>query len=192
MNRDWRERVYNGLCEYFLAEGYEVLRNCADLYTLQVTLPAKEVERLLTLRHAESVWIEKIAGVRRRKADTTEKSYFAVRAIFAIQIEGQTTGLQTYEDRILLVKAADDKHAIRLAKREFRRYESTYLSSAGTFCRWRFEKIIDVCKTWESSIDPNGTEVYSELRDRRMKPEYEWHPGKTMKTSRRPRKGAAP
>ena len=58
----------------------------------------------------------------------------------------------------------------------------------GYMVRWHPERILDVRETYASRFDPEGTEVCYRLRDRRMKPEYEWHPlgrGHTKERTRR-------
>ena len=84
--------------------------------------------------------------------------------------------MQDYEDRILLVQARSFKDAERKAMHEFRQYETLYQTTTGHFCRWAFEAILDIYQTGIDTFDPAGTEVYSEMKKRRMKPQYEWHP----------------
>lgn len=60
--------------------------------------------------------------------------------------------------------------------REFRQYEMLSLTTTGEFFRWTFEAILDIYETFIDAVDPDGMEVYSEMKTRRMKPEYEWHP----------------
>ena len=70
--------------------------------------------------------------------------------------------------------------------RKFRKEEQASLMTDGCFWRWRFEKITDVCKILEvdRTLDVDGAEVYWRLQDRRMKPEYEWHPAKSSRASK--------
>jgi hypothetical protein len=41
---------------------------------------------------------------------------------------------------------------------------------------WSLENVIDVYDTNETEVDSAGTEVYSKLGHRRMRPEYVWRP----------------
>ena len=75
-----------------------------------------------------------------------------------------------------MVLARSEKEAQKKAMREFREYESPRLTVTGHFFRWGFEQILDIIDIGWDTIDPDGTEVYSELRKRRMKPKFEWHP----------------
>jgi len=98
-----------------------------------------------------------------------ERFDFCVHARFAIQVEGLTGGMQTYEDRMVLVKAADVDDAVCRLRPQFVRYAEPYLNRSGEMVRWAFEKILDVYETPEREIDARGTEVY-----RKMRPEFVW------------------
>jgi hypothetical protein len=114
---------------------------------------------------------------KKRLRKKREKTFYAVKARFVQQVEGMTKGLQRYEDRIVIVKAFDFKDAERRVLKEFNEYEDTFLcNNAFTMVRWKFEEILDIYDVLEEDIDSKGTEVYSEFKYRRMKPEYEWHP----------------
>ncbi|MBI5095137.1 MAG: DUF4288 domain-containing protein [Candidatus Hydrogenedentes bacterium] len=190
--REWRVQTHRKLREEFPFDEYKITYFNRAPAGLRATIPARDVEKLFKLRYADVVDILSVKGIRKKKVIVKPEDYcfYAVRALFAIQIEGQTSGLQTYEDRILLVKAADKRHAVRLAKREFRDYEQISLRTTGYFWRWHFERITDVWGTSYNSIGCEGTEVYSKLQDRRMKPEYEWHPAKSPQASSSKRKNS--
>ncbi len=98
----------------------------------------------------------------------------------AIQVEGETRGLQTVADRFVLVRAWDFKDAERRLARMWKSYAEPYLNAGGQAVRWQLEKIVDVFSLSEDQIDPSGTEVYSSLSQRRLKPEHVWKgPGST-------------
>ena len=178
----WRVRAHEKLRKEIPVENLAAISFNNDPVGFRFIIAAKEVGKLFSLRHAESIRIKAIKGIRCKARREHDSRYYAVKARFAIQVEEQTTGMQTYEDRILLVNASSEKEAKKLAMREFREYETPTLSTTGHFYRWGFEKILDIYETFDTAIDANGTEVYSELKDRRMKPEYEWHPEKRPAT----------
>ena len=120
--------------------------------------------------------ILRIEGKRRKRQIRSEPTWFAVKARFAIQDEDLTQGMQDYEDRILLVQARSFQDAERRAMREVCRYGMVLLTATGHFYRWTFEAILNIYETFIDEIDPNGMEVCSEMKKRRIKPEYEWHP----------------
>jgi hypothetical protein len=130
---------------------------------------AKQVRALRRLPHIAYVWIETIPGLKRKKLPATQR-WFAVQARFAIQIEGQTKGRQSYEDRIVIVKATSAKEAQRKLRRNFKDYERPYLNPEGYMVKWVFESILDIYELMDTTIDPNGTEVFSRFGGRRLKP----------------------
>jgi hypothetical protein len=156
-------------------ENYEVIRFNSAPVGVRLTIPAQSVHKLFNLRHAESIRIQAIKGL---KIKNTSKSprLFAVKARLVFQLEGQTKGLQHCEERIFLISAKSEEDAKRRATRKFRQEESPSLTVSGHCYRWHFEKIIDVCEPIEESFNPAGTEVYYNYRNRRLRPEYEWHP----------------
>lgn len=141
---------------------------------VQGSLPARCV-RLLAKLPIETIFITEIKG-RRKQPRAQEPRFYGVLARYAIQIEGQTSGMQTYEHRLVLVWAKSETEAQRKATREAKSYEHVYLNPHGERVRWHLEEILEIYDTMATEIDPDGTEVYSRLRERRMKPDHEWHP----------------
>jgi len=141
-------------------------------------IKAKDFEKVLRTRELEFIEIEKIQGIRkqRKRKQQRELEWYAVQARYAIQVEGHKSGMQGYEDRILLVKASGFADAEKRLKKEA--YGAEYLNTRGEFVRWHFEKVLDIYNLFEDEINPKGTEVFSQIKYRRMKPEYEWHPSK--------------
>jgi len=172
----------------FLARGLKALeKRCpqgalkvrgdgVEAWTIDARIPAKTVVELSRLPSVSSVFIEKIQGLPRCGPRKDRSGWFAVREKVAVQVEGQVRGYQTVEDRIVLLKARSERHARRLAARNSKEYGEPYLNSDGYMVRWKLEEIVDVYSLSEDEIDEAGTEVYSRLGARRMRPEYEWHP----------------
>jgi hypothetical protein len=91
-----------------------------------------------------------------------------VRARVAVTIEGQVRGLQTIEDRFLLVRASSSEDAVARLASEWRAYSRPYLNRDGRIVRWLLDEIIDVYDVPDDEIRPEGTEVYSKLSARRL------------------------
>jgi len=134
----------------------------------------RHVSRLVRQAGVETVTITSIPGCRRRRAGAVKGWWFCVRALVAIQIEGQRVGLQSVEDRFVLVRARSAEEARRRLRRQWREYAKPYLNHLGELVRWRLEKVTDTYETVESELDPNGVEVYSRLSNRRMRNEFVW------------------
>lgn len=145
---------------------------------------AQAVFQLLKIKELADISIEAIQGRKRRITLNNRLQWFAVKEIFAIQVEGQRKGQQTYEERIVILKAKSFEDAERRALKEFKAYGEPYLNVYGEMVRWQFEKILDVFSIAEDEFDPKGAEVYSLLKVRRMKPEYEWHPTAERKSKK--------
>jgi hypothetical protein len=171
----WRVRQHDRLLAVVRSYEYETLYFNGDPVGVRVTLPAKDICRILGKVPVDSVRVVRIKGRSRRRQTHRAPGWFAVKARFAVQIEGQTKGMQTCEERIVLVIARSFAEAERKAMREFRQYEVPSLTMMGHFYRSVFETILDTYNVYEDAIDPNGTEVFSELKQRRMKPGYEWN-----------------
>ena len=105
-----------------------------------------------------------------KESSKTEQPYFCFKAIFAIQIEGRNRGMQTIEERFVLVKAKTWKAAEAKVIRQFKKNEEPYLNPYGQLVRWRFESIEESYHTFIESGDDfeSPTEVFSKLKKRRM------------------------
>lgn len=138
------------------------------------TISAKDVFLVAAFPEIDRVNILGIRGYRRNSSKSSKAEYYCVRAKVAVQIESQRRGLQTWEDRFILVQASGFDDAIARLEEEWKGYANPYLNSDGYMVRWKLDEIVDVYATGETTIDPSGTEVYSSLQERRMKKENEW------------------
>lgn len=150
-------------------------------FGFKVTLRADQVSAVTRHRAYSFVDVISISGRTARKLTRklppeTMLEWYAVRARIAIQIEGQRKGMQSIEDRIVLVKAWSFKDAEARLASEWKAYAKPYLIQSGARARWALEEIVDVYATMETKLYPKGTEVYSKLASRRMRRKYEWHP----------------
>jgi hypothetical protein len=136
----------------------------------------REISKVARLPGVEYVHPLKIAGFRRRPHRAAKLCWYCVRARVAVQVEGMATGVQTIEDRFVVVQATSSDDAGRRLGKPWAEYAKPYLNSKGCLVRWQLEKVVDVCSTGEEALDPRGTEVYSRLYGRRMKPEFVWKP----------------
>ena len=137
------------------------------------SVEARHVVRLLQMPEIGAAWLDEIPG-RKRVSRKRGDVWFSVKARFAIQVEGQITGMQSYEDRIVIVKAGSFEDAENKLQPQFKRYGTPYLNPQAFMVRWKFERILDVYEVGDENIDPQGTEVFSALAQRRMKSEYAW------------------
>ncbi|MGH9523283.1 MAG: DUF4288 domain-containing protein, partial [Terriglobales bacterium] len=87
--------------------------------------------------------------------------------------------LQSTEDRFVLLRASSFEDAEEGLRREWVEYASPYLNPNGQIVSWQLDHVVDVYDTGQNEIDPAGTEVYSKLSGRRMRPAYVWRPAST-------------
>ena len=175
---EWYRNAYKNITEKWPSDEIKLVGSNRRPIGFVSIIKSNDIQYIRRISDIGRIKIIKVEGLRRKKQKRPKvKKYFAVKAGFVEQIEGMTKGLQRCEERIVLVKAYDFKDAERIAIKEFKEYEQTYLTDNGfTMVRWKFEEVINIYDVLEEEIDPKGTEVYSEFKYRRMKPEYQWHP----------------
>lgn len=139
--------------------------------------PARKLPRIVRFRELTSVYVKKIQGLR-KQSERRPPQWYAVRARIAIQIEDQTRGMESVEDRIVLVQARSFEDAERRLQPEWEQYAEPDLNSNGEMVRWQLEEVVDVYEIGSLEFDPKGTEVYSQLTQRRVRPGGVWHPRK--------------
>jgi hypothetical protein len=142
---------------------------------LEGSLGGADVPTVVGEPGVRSVAVLAVAGRRRRRRAARSTPWFCVRARVAVQVEGEDRGLQTVEDRFMLVRAASAEDAERRLVPHWREYAKPYLNAKGQLVRWKFEEVTDVYEAaLEDDESPDMAEVYSRLRGRRMRPEFVW------------------
>lgn len=140
----------------------------------------EQLPQLAKLPFVESLWINGIQGAqsrKRRKLPT--QSFHCVQTTVAVQIEGETQGLQLYEQRWLLIKAASCEEACEKVRNASRTYAEPYLNSDGQLVKWQLESVDDCYETGLTKLselnNPEGAEVFSILKRRRLTPSRVWN-----------------
>lgn len=145
-------------------------------WTLDGTTTARNVAELARLRVVEDIFVKAIQGKKKVAARTRPRLY-SVRGLVGIQVEGQISGYQTFEERIVLIRAHSPNDACRRLAREWRAYAFPGMNSAGGLFRWQLEEVLDVYELFDDQIDlDRGTEVYSRLGKRLAKGRPPWNP----------------
>jgi hypothetical protein len=176
----WFEQTFERITTMLPITEVKLSRRSPRFHSFYCELPADSLDRLLHHAGVQVVILLAVEGMQRRPSKKNRGreplEWYAVRARFAIQVEGQASGMQTYEERIVLVKARDFEDAERRLEPEFAEYSRSYFNGDWELVRWNFERVLDVYLTDLDRLDPTGSEVYSKFSSRRMRPEYEWHP----------------
>lgn len=178
------KRLFNKLKDIWPSKDYTVIGSKKKPGGISGHLRATDIRKFVNKNFLQDIWIEEIEGMRKRKI-RKGKLWFAVKAHFAIQIEGQIKGFQEVEERIVIIRAVDCKDAKKRLIKDFKKYNDPYLNKYGEMVRWHFEKVVDIYNMNADIIDPKGTEVFYEFIRRRMKPAYEWHPLKEIEKQKR-------
>jgi len=133
-----------------------------------------------------SIFINKIDGARKRRKKK-ELAFYCVKMTVVVEIEGFEDGLQQIEDRFVIIRAKSQEDAYLKLEKKKDDYIQPYLNSDGRFVRWRIESFDDSYETEIKNVNdlntPDGVEVYSKLRSRRLTKEKAWD-GKVMIAAR--------
>ncbi|WP_342644749.1 DUF4288 domain-containing protein [Mucilaginibacter sp. CSA2-8R] len=120
-----------------------------------------------------SIFINQVAGARKVR-HKKPLSFFCVKMTVAVAIEGFTTGMQKVEERMVIVKAKTGEDAIAKLEETKESYSQPYLNSDGRLVSWNIESFDDYYETDIRSVqdlnNPDGVEVYSHLRSRKIRP----------------------
>jgi hypothetical protein len=171
-----KRRHYETLLEHWPGEKPQRIGSRRSPSGLLGWLAAKDFAKLSGLP-IESIWVEKIEGRKPvPKKRGSVPNYYGIWARYAIQVEGYRSGMQSYEERILLVRANTAEEAEEIVRKDSAGYAEPYLNPNGEMVCWALEKIVDIYDTGSSEVTKRLFEVYSELRSRRMKPERGWNP----------------
>ena len=68
--------------------------------------------------------------------------------------------MQSFEDRIVMVKAVSFEDAEKSLLPEFKEYGMPYLNPDGLMVWWALERILDVYEVGDEKISPQGIEVF--------------------------------
>lgn len=123
------------------------------------------------------IFINKVNAAKKKRTRRPQ-SFYCIKMTAAIEIEGIKKGLQTFEERFVLIKATSQDDAYRKIEKQKESYVEPYLNSDGRQVRWRIERIDDCYETGIDKLsdfnNPEGVEVYSKLKNRRLTPNRSW------------------
>lgn len=135
-----------------------------DIIKLSKLLNSKKINCLNTF------WVDSISGIKKVRMPQ-KKQLFTIVARFAINIENQTSGMQSYEERHLMILARDEFHAEKLFYKKIKNYNEAYLNEFGEKVTWDFEEILEIYHVLSQieDLEKEGIETYSILKNRRYK-----------------------
>lgn len=157
---------------------YKLIGNKKRPTGVETTIIIKDIERLTRHSFIENIFINSVKGGK-KTIKTEPARFFCIKMTVAIQIEGLKNGLQTYEERYVLIKAKTSDEAYKKIDRQKKKYEQPYLNSQGQLVRWKVENLDDCYATDIIGCDdlnnPEGAEVFSLLKKRKLTKERYWN-----------------
>ncbi|TGE25592.1 DUF4288 domain-containing protein [Hymenobacter aquaticus] len=147
--------------------------------SLKAEVVIENLPVLCQLPDVDRISILNVAGLRKKRQRSSKRlEFYCVKMTVAIQIEGDDHGMQSYEERYVLIKAASFEDAYERLEATRADYGKPYLNSDGYFVRWQIESLDDCYQTIiESTAEfsqPEGVEVFSVLKKRKLTPERAW------------------
>jgi len=161
--------------KYF--DTYELVGTKRRLSGVKAKLTLASVFKLAKQSFIDNIFIYELDGAK-RKLDKATVKFFCVKMTVSIQVEGLIKGMQSCEERYVLVKAPTVEIAYKKVKKQEKQYGEPYLNSDARLVRWKIESYDDCFDTDIYSIEdfnkPEGVEVFSKLRSRKITSERAW------------------
>ena len=162
--------------KYF--DNYELVGTKRRPIGVEANLSLGSILKLTKQPFIENIFIYQLDGAK-EKIDKPKYNFFCVKMTVSIQVEGFTKGMQSIEERLVLVKALTIESAYNKVKKQERKYAEPYLNSDARLVRWKIESYDDCYDTGITSIDdfnkPEGVEVFSILSSRKITSDRVWN-----------------
>jgi hypothetical protein len=157
---------------------YKVIGNKKRPSGIETNILTRDLKKLAKLKIIGSIFINSVHGGK-KIIEKEQQRFFCIKMTVAIQIEGVKKGLQTYEQRYVLIKATSFDEAYRKMERQTKKYMEPYLNYLGQLVRWKIESLDDCYETFISNCDDlnlkGGAEVFSVLKKRKLTKERFWN-----------------
>ena len=116
---EWYRAKYLKVLAHWPAHRIKRLGSTRRPIGLVAQIEAKDFAKVLSAKELEFIEIQRIEGIRKENERQLkpQQEWYAVQARYAIQVEGYTSGLQRYEDRIVLIKALGFRDAEKRLKK---------------------------------------------------------------------------
>ncbi|WP_194778603.1 DUF4288 domain-containing protein [Pararhodonellum marinum] len=171
-----RER-FRELTDRISVKEYSLLGTKKRPIGIKTTLTFDALKDISTFDCIWHIFINKISSAKKRRVRASQSFYF-IKMTVAIEIEGLQKGMQTFEERFVIVKAKSQDDAYQKMEKQKKNYVKPYLNSDGRQVRWRIESFDDCYETGVDKLsdfnNPEGVEVYSKLKSRKLTPERIW------------------
>ncbi|MBO9702099.1 MAG: DUF4288 domain-containing protein [Sporocytophaga sp.] len=173
-----RKQKIEKIMKLNLFTSYEVTGSPGKPSGLKAIIPFLVLSKLNKIQSIAYFTINKIDKAKRKvlKAST---NFYCVKMTVVIEVEKQKKGIQTIEDRMVLIKAKSFDDAYKKMEKVKDKKVEPYLNIHGELVRWRIESLDDCfvtdINTPEELNNPGGVEVYSKLKGRRLTKDRVWN-----------------
>jgi len=161
-----------------LFDTYKLIGTVKKPRGVETEILLKDIGKLAERTFVEHIFINSVQGAKRIVTETAH-NFFCIKMTVAIQVEGAKKGLQTYEERYVLVKAKSSEEAYKKIERHSKHYEKPYLNAQGQLVRWKVESLDDCYVTdivnSDDMNEPGGAEVFSVLKRRKLTSKRYWN-----------------
>jgi Domain of unknown function (DUF4288) len=175
------KEIFSRLLKTGMFDTYQLIGTKKRPRGIDTTVLFKDIKRISKNIFIENIFINSVTGGKKIK-NIKQTTLFCIKMTVAIQIENIKNGLQTYEERYVLIKAKSSNEAYKKIKTQKKKYEEPYLNSQGRLVRWEIESLDDCYETdfadCEDLNNPKGFEVFSILKKRKLTKDRCWN-GKT-------------
>jgi hypothetical protein len=176
---DYVTKHINPVIKKFKLIKYKWVKPENHLHGIIIRTTLDEFKQLKKIK-AVSLQILKISGAVKIATKYDRSGFYCVKVIVAIQVEKAKEGMQSWDERYILIKADSFDDAYNKVEKNAKSYESEpYINPYGELVRWKYERMVDC---FEASIydikelnNKEGVEVYSRLRLRKMTKERYWN-----------------
>ncbi len=176
---DYVTKHINTVIKKFNLTNYKWLKPDKHLHGIIVNTTFDEFKKMKKVQSV-SLQIRKISGAVKIVKNFDRSGFYCVKVIVAIQVEKAKEGMQSWDERYILIKANSFDDAYNKVEKNAKNYVSgPYINPEGQLVRWKLERMVDCF--WTSISNPKelndkeGVEVYSSLRYRKMTKERYWN-----------------
>ncbi len=175
---EFLSKNFQKLIEKKYFDTYELVGTKRRPNGVKAKLTLSSILKLSDQSFIDNIFIYQLDGAKEKPVKPTD-SYFCVKMTVSIQVEGISKGMQSCEDRYVLVKASTVESAYNKVKKQEKKYGEPYLNSDARLVRWKIESYDDCFATAITSINdfnnPQGIEVFSKLRSRKITSDRTWN-----------------
>lgn len=170
---------FKKLLDTNLFDNYTLIGTRTKPSGIKAKIPYSVLKKASKLNFVGNIFINSISHAKKIKLKESPRTFYCVRMTVAIEVEGRKKGLQTIEDRFVLIKANSFDDAYKKVEKHKKKYAEPYFNPYGELVRWKIESLDDCFSTdinsFEDLNDPEGIEVFSTFKKRKLTAKRSWN-----------------